>query len=256
MAITRLNQELLPYFVYLLDQIKDDEGNFIDVGAIFDFMKDNDISCSWHAIRNAFVLRKELGRKTPSGKPIHLTSKNTLDALTVYWFGTGYIFKDLVNNTNDIGIPNSEVKAHYKKAGLNLPMVAKIFGHKYEKERFLEMRKEILEDFREEFVSKSSLDEILVKLNIETEKKFTRYRKKVNDDLRLREDLIVELQVQIDELKKKSRWTTVLRGIFGTLGAFIVAIDYNEDVIGGFFQEFLTIKGEIIDDDEFLDDLV
>ena len=254
MIITQLEKDLVPYFIYLMDSIEVYLDGNIEIGKIFQEIREQENSCSWHAIQRAFHLREELRRDAPTGKGIHLPKKSTLDALMEYRYGEELIFRDLVNGS--LGPENAKnfILEHYKENEPSPYALTRIFDKKNEKEHHIDGQRRILEDFKHDMVNQEQLDKVLVKLNIDVEKRFENLRKEIEDDIRLRDELIEKLEVQIKELKKKSKRVSVLRGFFGTFGAFLITINYNEDIINTFFNDFMdsTLAWT---DDGFLDDL-
>ena len=250
MIIVRLTEELLPHFIFLIDGIEDSNEDLV-ISTILKECQDIGIETSWHSLSRAFTFRKILKEGLQSKQTYHIPKKKTLDALTKYYYGDAYIFRDLARNSNDIGVSPSEVLTYYAKSEPKAETVAKIFHKKPEKIEHLNEQSDACAHFLKELKS------LPLKQFIEDEvnQRIDLLKNEIKDELEVKTELIGFLENRLEKLERKKVFSHFIYRFFGSFGLFFVNIDYNEISKTGMLEDFLdTYEG--LTDDDTIDELL
>lgn len=241
MTVTTLNEELLPYFIYLMDDILEDCNGFFDSKTIVETLKENGYIISEKSIKRAFALREQLKKPDNLTEATWRPHKKTLDALTKYFYGGNYIFKDLVTN-NGIDVPKEKIESHYLKNRPTNEILNAIFKPQPEKIKHIESQIYFCEECKT-LVERMNDEEFNLK-----------FKNELKDKLKSQNEIIAHLEMRITSLEKKQRQATWVYRIFGTFGLFFVSIDYNSLTLDTILDEFLN--DHLVESDDILDELL
>lgn len=250
MVIVRLTEEYLPHFMFLMDEIKKSTWD-LKIGALEDECTDRGIKTSWSSLKRAFTLRQILEEGLRPNQTFYIPKKETLDALTQYCYGGNFIFRDLVQNAHDIDVDPKEVLQHYDSNRPKPETVRALFGEKPEK----------IEHYREQLdACKLFLEELNTRswkqfINEEIDLRFNSLRKEMNDELKLKSELILFLEERVQKLERQHKRSNFIYRFFGSFGLFFLSVDYDEIDKTKLLQDFLDEYDGLIDD-ETVDELL
>ncbi len=256
MAISRLTQEHLPAFIFLTDQIIEYDFNSerAETGNIFKIIASygpgsNDGTIVHRTVRRAFNLRKNLSAGKIVTQDYNLPEIKTLNTLTYFHYEkkSPTRFKILEKEYR------KDIEEHYKNNRPSDEIIALIFEKRPEKLDFLDKKKDDLEDLVIR-ITERKLDGIKEELE-ETKKRFEEFQARVNDDIQLQNSIIAHLRSEIAQIQSKRKHASLIYRFFGSLGLFLVPIDYNEATLGQVLEDFMD-HYEGLDLDDVLDDLV
>lgn len=250
MIIVRLTEELLPHFIFLIDEIENSNNDLV-ISTILKECQDIGIETSWHSLSRAFTFRKILKEGLQPKQTYHIPKKKTLDALTKYYYGEAYIFRDLARNSNDIGVSPSEVSTYYAKSEPKAETVAKIFRKKPEKIEHLNEQSDACAHFLEELKS-LSLKQFIAN---EVEQRVDRLKIEIRDELEVKSELIQFLENRLEKLERKKNLSKYIYRFFGSFGLFFVQIDYDDIEKTGMLDDFLD-NYQGFSNDDVMDELL
>ncbi|ASV30816.1 hypothetical protein [Maribacter cobaltidurans] len=212
---------------------------------------EKDIKTSWHSLNRAFSLRELLNDEISADQVYSIPKKETLDALTKYSYGNEFIFRDLIEPTESIGLSKAEILRYYEINRPNSATMAEIFRTKPEKIEHIRDQQDIYTHLKLELESKLFKDFISERVREELEISFGHFQ----EDLERKAAMIKLLENKIDKLTKQRSLSTLIYRFFGSVGLFFVAIDYDmvskESVLEEFFDDHSIILG-----DDSMNDLV
>ncbi len=244
MVIVKLTEELLPYFLFLIDEIENSNKDIV-ISELLKECTDKEIETSWHSLSRAFTFRKILKEGIKSKQTYYVPLKKTLDALTKYCYGEDFIFRDLVKNSNGIDVSEIKVLEHYQGNTPKAVTITQIFEKKPEKIELVQEQLDACTHFLKELES-CTLKQFIAK---EIDERFNTLQKEVKKELDLKSELIQFLESKIDKLEGKKRQSNFIYRFFGSLGLFFVSINYDEVVKTGILEDFLDACYGLIDDD-------
>lgn len=244
MVVTKLNIKLVPYFIYLVDDIIEDCKGFVDCEMIVDRLRNNyDYIIHEKSIERAFILREQLKKNDRLTARIWLPHKKTLDALTKYLYNGDYEFRDLILNKN-IGIPKEKIESHYLKNRPTNEILNAIFKPRPEKIKHIESQIYICEECKT----------LVERMNDEAFN--LKFKNELKDKLKSQNEIIAHLEMRITSLEKKQRQATWVYRIFGTFGLFFVAIDYRELSMDIILSDVYTDSDYLVQDDNILHNII
>ncbi|MFX0556111.1 hypothetical protein ACOCEA_04905 [Maribacter sp. CXY002] len=250
MVIVKLTEELLPHFIFLVDGIEDSNNDLV-VSTLLQECREKGIETSWHSLSRALTFRKILKEGLQPKQTYHIPKKKTLDALTKYYYGEAFVFRDLVRNSNDIDVNPSEVSTHYKKCVPRVETVVTIFEKKEEKIEHLNEQSDACIHFLKELES-CSLKQFI---EDEVNQRFDLLKNEIKDELEVKSELIGFLENRLEKLERKKIFSHFIYRFFGSFGLFFVNIDYDEIGKIEMLEDFLDTYEGLTDDDaidEFL----
>ncbi|MFK7814594.1 MAG: hypothetical protein AB8B59_19010, partial [Maribacter sp.] len=181
-----------------------------------------------------------------------LPKKKTLDALTKYYYGRRFVFRDLVCTEPDILVNEAEVQEHYKVQRPTKTVIDQLFKKQAEKIDFITDQKEAYEECLFEINNRFS--EVVKDLK-ETKTRFEAFQIKTNDDIKVQNRLIEHLKSEIDRLETKRKRACWVDRFFGGLGLFFMPIDYKEINLNTIMEDYLDgLEG--IHEDDILEDII
>lgn len=250
MIVVKLTEELLPYFIFLVDGIEDSNEDLV-ISTLLKECEDMGIGTSWHSLSRVFAFRKILREGLQPKQPYHIPKKKTLDALTKYYYGEAYIFRDLARNSNDIGVCPSEVSTYYEKSKPKAETVATIFKKKPEKIEHLNEQSDACTHFLKELKS-LSLKQFITN---EVDQRIDQLKKEIRDELEVKSELIQFLENRLEKLERKKNFSHFIYRFFGSFGLFFVNIDYDAVEKTGMLEDFLD-NYQGLSDDDVIDELL
>ncbi|PCJ91960.1 MAG: hypothetical protein COA50_16050 [Flavobacteriaceae bacterium] len=241
MALTKLTEEYLPTFIYIMDLIRNEEA-YPDYKKIAKEGVGQDIEMSPRTIRRAFILREELG-KSYLEKAIYIPTIKTLNALTAYYFDDTDVRFLAISTTHE-----KEIKLYFLKNKPLKSVVNEVFDSKVDKISLIKEQKRGIQDVLEELKEKSLEDFIGNIIN----ERILAIKKKNNDDV-LKEELIKYFEERIAVLEGKQKKASLLFRFLGSLGLFFINITALDDSREAYINDFLDDKEGLLDDDELMD---
>ncbi|MFD0797039.1 hypothetical protein ACFQZJ_06180 [Maribacter chungangensis] len=252
MIITKLTAEHLRYFIFLMDGIISREEDFIEVGRIFKELQQQEIDISWHSINRAFELRNALKMELPPNKKAVLPQKRTLDALTKYYYGKRFVFRDLVCTEPDILVSEEEVRQHYERQRPTDAVIHQLFKKQPEKIAFIADQKESYEECLLDVENR--FNEVVDELK-ETKERFKEFQLKVEEDINVQNMMITHLKAKIEQLETKRKRAFWVYRFFGAIGLFFVRIDYKQINLDTVIEDYLDGLDDILEGD-ILEDII
>ncbi len=251
MVVTKLTRELLPHFIFLIDEIHASQSDFVEIGKLARECRDKEIDTSWHSLNRAFAFRNLFKESISPEQTFNIPKKKTLDALTKYLYGEDFIFRDLVLNNNQIDVDNKIIQKHYLANLPNPDTLKKVFEKRPPKVEHLDNQI----DAHNHFIQELKIHSLKEFIADEVNKRFEELQKEMTTELELKKDLLSQLEDKIIELEKKRRRAHFVYRFFGMFGLFFVTIDYDEitktEILEGFMDEYQGILKE-----DFLDEIL
>ncbi len=242
MAFYKLNRKYLATFIFLIDSIEERDFD-VDYQEIADFETKKLDTAHKISIDRAFKLRTAL-KKGWNKKP-GLPLKTTLNVMAAYFESNeSYSFLKFHLKYED------KIKVHFDKNRPQANLITKLFPERAEKITHLERNLETVELSANEAETNG-----VEKFKQDLELQFNNFRKKIENELKLKTDYIRYLEQKVEDIESTLKRAEFFDGKLGAIGLFFVGIDYGvltkESLLNDFFGDY-----DGIDSDSILDDLL
>ncbi len=246
MPITKLTQEYLPAFIYIMDLILAEE-DIIDYKKIAEEGVADKKEIDARTIKRAFDLRDELA-KNELERQVYKPTLKTLNVLCAYYFeNTQETFLKVAKNYRQ------NIDDYYTKHSPKTGIIQAVFKSKPEKIEFLEQQQEQYLNIKDT-IEQQPINSLVASMEQKILQRFEDLQQKMNDDLALKTRMIAHMEIKIDELQQKLKQANFMYNTLGALGLFFVSIDYDTVDEGRIFEDFLD--DYYGDHEDLLDDLI